>query len=173
MLPGFPNHRSIISEFERFLPASTSAFRVHANSAAFGGMSVPLAERILERNLVCDSEEIAAVRFGESPVSFGNLGCNGKRGSVELIGKESVAMWKVLGRYADLIGEIYRFLVYKEFFECHGAGSHHGTEMRGQKRRKAKKSFVEDRSRQTVLTLIEHFFSVYSLLTAAYFIAAS
>jgi len=69
-----------------------------------------------------DAEEVLSVAFRESAVAFGDVGGNGQRRSIELVGKEIKAPRETTRDLRDSIGEIYGLLVDDELFK----GERHG-----------------------------------------------
>lgn len=58
-----------------------------------------------------DGEEVAAVGFGKATVPLGEIGADGERGSVELVGKKAEAAIEAGSELADFVGEVEGFLV--------------------------------------------------------------
>ncbi len=69
-------------------------------------------------------EEVLPIRFGESPVAFGDVRGDGERGTIQLIDEKTVAPWKLFGVLAYGVGEVDRLLGDKQLLEgeCHHSG---------------------------------------------------
>ncbi len=55
--------------------------------------------------------------FVKRPLPWAIVGCNGQRGTVDLVGKMVVTDWKLFRQFTDLVSEVDRFLVDQQFLE--------------------------------------------------------
>ena len=62
-------------------------------------------------------KEVPSIGFGEPAVSFGNVGGDGERGTVELVDEKTVTAWKAFGALTNCVSEVDRILVDDELFE--------------------------------------------------------
>jgi hypothetical protein len=63
---------------------------------------------------------VLPVSFGESTVSFCDIGGYRKRGPVQLVCKKSITSWELLTDGKDVVGEIYCLLVDLKILEHEG-----------------------------------------------------
>jgi hypothetical protein len=67
------------------------------------------------------AEEMLAVRLGETAIAFRDVGSNGQRCAVHLVGQMVVSGWKLFSQVTNLVSEVYRLLIDQKFLkgECH------------------------------------------------------
>jgi hypothetical protein len=61
--------------------------------------------------------EIPSIGLGNSPVPLGQIGSDGERGTVQLIGQKVIAARECLGSCGDLVGKVNGLLVDLKILE--------------------------------------------------------
>lgn len=70
-----------------------------------------------------DREEVAAIGFGKATVPLGEVGADGERRPVELVGEKAKAAIKAGSELADFVSEVEGFLVDEQVLEKKRHGS--------------------------------------------------